>query len=283
MLRPVRGGTLLGLCAWALLALPAAADSSEAGASEAAAPTDEARALSLATSAFEYRDFKRVVEILEPWVKPPRIVDPGRRKEAHRLLGVSHHILGNKERAEEELSQLLLADPEHRLDPFVVPPAVIETFDRVRERMRPLLEDLARQNPKTTPKKLPGLALSSPLFAYAPFGLSHFLALDAPEWGAVWLSLEVVGLAGNILGFWLAASVPRTVTANGFDSTFSDPAERPAYERAVALEIGGAALFAAAWIASGVHGHMLWNQRAAALESRLTPTPGAGALTLHFE
>lgn len=277
MLRPVRGGTLLGLCAWALLALPAAADSSEAGASEAAAPTDEARALSLATSAFEYRDFKRVVEILEPWVKPPRIVDPGRRKEAHRLLGVSHHILGNKERAEEELSQLLLADPEHRLDPFVVPPAVIETFDRVRERMRPLLEDLARQNPKTTPKKLPGLALSSPLFAYAPFGLSHFLALDAPEWGAVWLSLEVVGLAGNILGFVLAASLPSP------DDGRIDAVDAPALRRATALQFGGAALFAAAWIASGVHGHMLWNQRAAALESRLTPTPGAGALTLHFE
>lgn len=180
----MRGGTFLGLCAWALLALPAAAEPTEGGGAEAGVPADEARALSLATSAFEYRDFKRVVEILEPWVKPPRIVDPGRRKEAHRLLGVSHHILGNKERAEEELSQLLLADPEHRLDPFVVPPAVIETFDRVRERMRPLLDDLARQNPKTPPKKLPGLALSSPLFAYAPFGLSHFLALDAPEWGA---------------------------------------------------------------------------------------------------
>lgn len=272
---------MLGLCAWALLALPAAADSSEAGASEAAAPTDEARALSLATSAFEYRDFKRVVEILEPWVKPPRIVDPGRRKEAHRLLGVSHHILGNKERAEEELSQLLLADPEHRLDPFVVPPAVIETFDRVRERMRPLLEDLARQNPKTTPKKLPGLALSSPLFAYAPFGLSHFLALDAPEWGAVWLSLEVVGLAGNILGFVLASSLPEPRLIR--EEPFNDPGDKAAYERATALQFGGAALFAAAWIASGVHGHMLWNQRAAALESRLTPTSGAGALTLHFE
>jgi hypothetical protein len=205
MLPPVRGGTFLGLCAWALLALPAAAEPPEAAPLEAA-PTDEARALSLAASAFEYRDFRRVVEILEPWVKPPRIVDPGRRKEAHRLLGISHHILGNRERAEEELSQLLLADPEHKLDPFVVPPAVIETFDRVRERMRPLLDDLARQNPKAPPKKLPGLALSSPIFAYAPFGLSHFLALDAPS-GAVWLSLRWWGWR-RTSGFVLAASLP---------------------------------------------------------------------------
>jgi len=280
MLPPVRGGTFLGLCAWALLALPAAAEPPEAAPIEVA-PTDEARALSLAASAFEYRDFRRVVEILEPWVKPPRIVDPGRRKEAHRLLGISHHILGNRERAEEELSQLLLADPEHKLDPFVVPPAVIETFDRVRERMRPLLDDLARQNPKAPPKKLPGLALSSPIFAYAPFGLSHFLALDAPEWGAVWLSLEVVGLAANILGFVLAASLPEPRLVR--EEAFNDPGDQAAYARATALQFGGAALFGAAWIASGVHGHMLWNQRAASLGSRLTPTSGAGALTLHFE
>lgn len=163
----------------------------------------------------------------------------------------------------------------------MVPPAVIETFDRVRERMRPLLDDLARQNPKAPPKKLPGLALSSPNLPMRLLGCGQFLALDAPEWGAVWLSLEVVGLAANILGFVLAASLPEPRLAVR-EEAFNNPGDQAAYARATALQFGGAAFLAplgspAAYtdICCGISELHPWDHR-------LTPTSGAGALTLHF-
>ncbi|MFO0726894.1 MAG: hypothetical protein U1E65_24125 [Myxococcota bacterium] len=246
-------------------------------------PADEVKALTLATAAFEYRDFEQVIQILEPWVKPPRIVDPARRKEAHRLLGISFHIRGDVPRAEEEFAQLLLADPAHKLDPFVVPPAVIETMERVRERMRPVLDELTKNQRTAPPKKLPSLALSSPIFAYAPFGLSHFLALDEPGWGAVWLGVESAGLVANITGFVLASSLPRSCTPAKTCGAGLLPSDAAAYDRATATQFIGLGVFAAAWIASGVQGHLFWNARAAQLEQRVNSNNTAGALTLPFD
>jgi hypothetical protein len=223
--------------------------------STTAAPETAERALALASYAFEYRDFARVVATLDPWVHPPRIADRTRLAEAQRLLGISLHIQGNVEGAEAEFAAVLQADPELRLDPFVVPPAVIDTFERLRASMRPVLDQLLADRGRsraTSPEPEPPAALRlSPVFAYAPLGLSHFLALDEPAWGALWLGLQVAGLAANASGYFWGSSLTGADGQIGRD-------QQDAQTSARTLQLTGLAVFAATWLASGLHAHAQW-------------------------
>src|SRR5688572_10779742 len=93
-------------------------------------------AVQLARAAFEFRDFQKVVDILEPWIRPMKILDPALKIEARSLAGVSLHLLGRTDGARVEFGELLLLDPKHQLDPFVVPPEVIATFEAVRKELK---------------------------------------------------------------------------------------------------------------------------------------------------
>ncbi|MCC7381828.1 MAG: hypothetical protein IT384_08370 [Deltaproteobacteria bacterium] len=234
-------------------------------------PSEVDKVLATARNAFEYRDFAKVIELLDPWVHPPRIVDPGKLTAARELLGISLHVRGDRSRARAEFAEVLRADPEHRLDPFIVPPAVIETFEAVRTDLKPTLEQLlAARKEGTEPEADPPreALLPHPVLAYMPFGLSHFFALDAPEWGALWLGLEITGLATNIGAFWAARGL---VASDGF----TDSTDATARSTLHALQIGGLILFAASWIASGIQGHVLLNHREAELHPPASaPTPG---------
>jgi hypothetical protein len=261
----VRAAALLsaGLLSAALFPRPAQAQATPAPvptrtATRAPEALDEPGALRLARAAFEYRDFARVLALLEPWLRPPRIVDRERRRDANRLVGVSAHVLGDVRRAEDAFAQALLADPSVELDPFVVPPPVIETFERVRASMGAVLR--AEPTPRGAPRASDGLA---PRFvAWSPLGLGHFAALDAPVSGSLWLALQLGGLATNVTAFWIARGYA------GPDGYLGDPGDRAALDRAnVALGVG-AAVFFVGWLGSAIHGDALWTERR---DARLEP------------
>jgi hypothetical protein len=256
---PVRAAALLsaGLLSAALFPRPAQAQATPAPvptrtATRAPEALDEPGALRLARAAFEYRDFARVLALLEPWLRPPRIVDRERRRDANRLVGVSAHVLGDVRRAEDAFAQALLADPSVELDPFVVPPPVIETFERVRASMGAVLR-AEPTPPRGAPRASDGLA---PRFvAWSPLGLGHFAALDAPVSGSLWLALQLGGLATNVTAFWIARGYA------GTDGYLADPGDRAALDRAnVALGVG-AAVFFVGWLGSAIHGDALWTER----------------------
>jgi len=250
---------------------------------EAQDAQDPERALSLAKDAFEYRDFPRVIATLDPWVHPPRIADRSKLAEAQRLLGISLHITGDIPRAELEFARVLEFDPVIRLDPFVVPPPVIETFERVRTSMRAVLDrileererDKRRPDPIAATKPVPAATLS-PVFAYAPLGLSHFLTLEEPAWGALWLGLQAIGLATNIGAFYTAEGL-RSPT-NGL----IPGADIDAYRSASGVAIAGLAFFGAAWLGSALHAHARWPAPADTTGYPPTP-PTARGFTLRFD
>ena len=236
-----------------------------ASAAQAQTPDDPVgRVLLRASSAFEYRDFDKVVEILGGWVHPPRIADPALMLQARRLLGISLHIQGDDAGAREEFGQVLLAKPDLQLDPFVVPPAVIETFEDVRLEMKPVLDRIRAERAGGTvqvaPKRAPGAP--HPLIAYLPFGLAQMIVLDQVEWGATWMVVQMLGLAANIVGFYLAASLRN-------DDGFLDPAKEADFDQRLAIQYSGIAVFGAAWLISGIQGHV-------ALEARADPGSAAG-------
>jgi tetratricopeptide (TPR) repeat protein len=62
--------------------------------------------------------------------------------EAWRILGLAEYQLGDERQAREAFVNLLSLDPDHALDPFLVPPAIVEYFDRVKQESEPQLQPL---------------------------------------------------------------------------------------------------------------------------------------------
>ena len=62
--------------------------------------------------------------------------------EAWRLLGLAEYQLGDKPAARDAFIHLLSIDPDQTLDPFLVPPPIVEFFDKVRADAEPELAPL---------------------------------------------------------------------------------------------------------------------------------------------
>jgi hypothetical protein len=62
--------------------------------------------------------------------------------EAWRILGLAEYQLGDMPGAREAFIHLLSVDPDQTLDPFLVPPPIVEFFDRVRADAEPELAPL---------------------------------------------------------------------------------------------------------------------------------------------
>ncbi|MCA9554437.1 MAG: hypothetical protein KC933_30665 [Myxococcales bacterium] len=244
-------------------------------AQQPAAPEDPAAAVRLAKAAFEYRDFKRVTQILDPWLHPPRIVDRTLEVEARELMGVSLHVLGDKKGATEEFGQLLELDPKHELDPFVVPPVVIQTFEEVRAKMKPRLDAVGpdRTPPVTGPPEIREVATVHPALALLPFGTPQFLA-DQPGRGALWAGLQVAFLALNVIGYRLA----RLEYIENKDNKDENGAVivTQAFRTWTGLQYAGIVGFAGTWATSSALGYQtLSAQREAALAPPPAPGPAA--------
>lgn len=62
----------------------------------------------------------------------PDLTD-GEFVDAYRVLGISEYHLGDLAQARSAFVNLLSHDPDFSLDPFLVPPAIVEFFDRVKK------------------------------------------------------------------------------------------------------------------------------------------------------
>jgi tetratricopeptide (TPR) repeat protein len=62
--------------------------------------------------------------------------------EAWRILGLAEYQLGDRSASREAFLRLLSIDPDQALDPFLVPPPIVEFFDKVRAEAEPQLAPL---------------------------------------------------------------------------------------------------------------------------------------------
>lgn len=62
--------------------------------------------------------------------------------DAYRMLGMSEYHLGDLPQARAAFVNLLSHDPDYSLDAFLVPPAIVEFFDRVKKEHEAALEPL---------------------------------------------------------------------------------------------------------------------------------------------
>jgi hypothetical protein len=62
--------------------------------------------------------------------------------EAYRMLGIAEYQLGDKLAARTAFVSLLSYEPDYALDPFLVPPPIVEFFDAVKKEHEPALAPL---------------------------------------------------------------------------------------------------------------------------------------------
>jgi len=62
--------------------------------------------------------------------------------EAWRILGLSEYQLGDRPASRMAFVNLLSIDPDYTLDPFLVPPQIVEFFDRLKVEAEPQLQPL---------------------------------------------------------------------------------------------------------------------------------------------
>jgi hypothetical protein len=97
---------------------------------------------------FEYKSFTRTVELLRPLLEPAVLLTSEADIAAAReMLGLAYFYLDDEGRAREELTELLYLRPQHRLDPFLVPPPAVRFFEDIRSApaLKEKLEQIERE------------------------------------------------------------------------------------------------------------------------------------------
>jgi hypothetical protein len=159
---------------------------------------------------FEYRDCPAAIAALADLAVPGLLADEREQLEVHRMLGICYALADQKREASREFSSLLSLDPDHQLDPFEVPPPVMELFETQKQMMKTRLDELRRARERQKDDLVDGGVLvervttlkTTPLpAAFLPFGLAQW-ANGEPGKGAVFASVQGVGLLVNIVGYW---------------------------------------------------------------------------------
>ncbi|MFL5312115.1 MAG: hypothetical protein ACJ79H_16910, partial [Myxococcales bacterium] len=136
------------------LALAAALAAAAPGAAQQPTPSQQLEAedavaeqVRLAQRDFEYGDYAKVAQRLAGLVEVGRFQTPELRARAYTLLGEALLLQNPPREAEAHRAflELLFLDPDTELDPFYVPPRVIEFFEREKKELEPQIAPLRAQ------------------------------------------------------------------------------------------------------------------------------------------
>ena len=98
--------------------------------------------LKRAKDRFEFGAYADCAGTLRQWLATEPQLGDADAVEAYRMLGISELQLGDQAQARAAFVNLLSYDPEFALDAFLVPPAVVDFFDRVTKENEPALAPL---------------------------------------------------------------------------------------------------------------------------------------------
>lgn len=175
---------------------------------------------------FEFGDHAAAAKKLSDLLNPLRLSSAEDVIVARQYLGACHYLLDERARAEAEFAKILALDPEHKLDPEVFSPALVQFFEDVRARTG---LGLRKQPPPKEEKKdppkidVPPAVVAPPApepekpplaLAFVPFGVGQFNN-DHPVRGAIFGSVEVGLFATAIATFAMFSSIPHSEDAQG--------------------------------------------------------------------
>ncbi len=229
--------------------------------------------------------------------------------DAYRMLGISEYHLGDLPQARAAFVNLLSSDPDYALDPFLVPPPIVEFFDRVkkeheralaplRERRRALrqqqrladdakrrllAEEAARTGP---PTKVVRVQERLYLFNWMPLGAGQFQNGQRAKGTAIaagQIATGLVNIAAIVVHNQLAEDRTRTCVSGqpGCSKPPYTDSDRRLLGRVEAVKYVSAAMF---W---ALYGYGVWDAHrhfVPLVETEITPTgqPTGGSLKLEW-
>ena len=191
---------------------------------------------------YAYGNYEEAILQLQNLLYPMRLTSEQQVLEARELLGLCYYLTDRFEQVAAEFAKVLYLNPDHELDPFSIPPPVIEAFENVRRQLEPQLNEIRNQkvNPTVTkpePVKLPApptriqIVERSEFSTFLPFGVGQFQNNET-NLGIFFAATEATLLALNIAAYFLARY----------------SAESPeAIQRLMVLQYASATLFGVTW------------------------------------
>jgi hypothetical protein len=264
--------------------------------------------LKRARDRFEFGAWADAAGTIRAWIaEHPEAKGPD-AIEALRMLGISEYHLGDVDQARSAFVSLLSLDPDYALDPFLVPPPVVEFFDRVkrehepqlgplRERKRAaeeqarlaeearrklLLEEQARTGP---PTKVIRVQDRIYLFNWMPFGAGQFQnghKAKGTAIAAAQLVLAGVNLGAILVHNQIADDRSRRCAPSQPSGCSRPPftdADRTLLARVDLAKYAAAAAFWSVYAFGVYDAHRFYVPR---VETEITPTRGAIRLSWRF-
>lgn len=266
--------------------------------------------LKRAKDRFEFGAYADAAGALRHLLGGDRELSEGEAVDAYRMLGISEYHLGDLPQARAAFVNLLSQDPDYALDPFLVPPAIVEFFDRVKKEHEPALaplrnrrralreqqrladeakrrllaEEQARTGP---PTKVVRVQERLTLFNWMPLGAGQFQNGDRAKGTAIaagQVALAAVNIGAIVLHNSLAEDRSRSCLSGQpgcTQSPYSD-SDRRLLGRVEAVKYVSAALFWAlyGWGVWDAHQHFV-----PIVETEIGPSgrPASGALKLEWK
>ncbi len=209
---------------------------------QSASPLDVDAELRRAGNEYAYGNYEEAILQLQNLLYPMRLTSEQQVLEARELLGLCYYLTNRFEQVSAEFAKVLYLNPDHKLDPFSIPPPVIEAFENVRRQLEPQLNEIRKQKfdpkitqPEPSPQPAPPVRIEiverSEFSTFLPFGVGQFQNNDQAL-GIFFAATEATLLALNIAAYFLARY----------------SAESPeAIQRLMVLQYASATLFGVTW------------------------------------
>lgn len=153
---------------------------------------------------FEHGDYKQAVTILNTVIKKNLAKDEKELIECYKYLGAAYFYLDDLRLADASFRQLILLNPDFKLDPFLFPPSMVLFFDRIKN-------EVVIKKSSNESESLDKGSLSCPhryrlYINLLPFGVPQFANNQSAKGTSV-LVLQLATLTANIFSYWQVNSM----------------------------------------------------------------------------
>jgi len=209
-----------------------------------------------AKNEYAYGNYDHAAEQLRALLYPMRLYNDEQMIEARKYLALTYYLLGKLNAASEEFGKLLYLSPDYQLDPYTVPPPIIELLELVRAKMKPELDairqrktddDMRRGAKAGHVRTIEQTMIERSDFAtLLPFGVGQFQNRDY-GWGMVFATSELALLAVNIGAYLWASSL---------GPTYSDSRLQKRVQALTVTQYGALAAFGVVWSVGVFHARL---------------------------
>jgi len=193
---------------------------------------------------FEHGDYKQSITILNKVIKENLLKDEQDLVECYKYLGAAYFYIEDLRMSDASFRQLLLINPDFKLDPFLFPPSMVLFFDKIKK-------EIASKTSEDIPIKRGNKSLEDGRYSLyvdlLPLGIPQYAHRQKVK-GTIVLLLQVLSLGANISSYWKVNSM---IDSYGYVRDQKSADEANIYKT---IQIGSLSLFGAVYLYSVIDG-----------------------------